>query len=358
MSQYDPSYEWPGDDGNDDIRDAGNTTSTSFLRLVVQGSNCLPTKRRLAILTGFPEVQFGRDKPAASSVTPRIRLKEMEVSKVHATVFWNGAKKEWGIVDMGSKHGTFLRVHNPNNESPTVRLSPPRIASLPRTLHHMDEISIGSTRFTVHIHEGHLACIDCSSSDTNEISLFSTDEPKTRASVSLHSPSIQTPQNPKKSLAVLKQSLLRQHLTPTTGPGPSASYVDRAARRREIHGYAAGAPGISSQPPGLSMQTAVGSAGPLNAASSKDPVSDPPGPLPTSNIGHRLLSKMGWEPGTGLGYSSDGEVGGGIVEPVKVIQHDKRAGLGTKRPAPTDESWWESEKQRRFARFQTGPDGT
>ncbi|KAH6908988.1 angiogenic factor with G patch and FHA domains 1 [Coprinopsis sp. MPI-PUGE-AT-0042] len=386
---YDAEYEWPGEAEEGEIVNPGpssayvpseysaeesadqlheGTTSTSFLRLVVLQSTCLPSKRRLAILTGYPEVQLGRDRPAAGSVTPRIRLKEMEVSKFHATVYWDGAKQEWGIVDMGSMHGTFVHAGSSPGSEPSnlTRLSQPRVASLPRRLRHLDTLSIGSTVFSVHIHDGNLACDACASSAVNEIPLFSTDPTKPVAGVTKNMPpptSVQS-KDAKKSLSMLKQSLLRQHTSSSNcGPSRSSSYVDRAARRREMHGaLSEGAPGTwgSQQTQSLSIEAAPTSG--RNASTSvrncnqsstgppKDLVSDPPAPLSESNVGHRLLSKMGWEPGTGLGIiSPDTDDVGGIVNPIEVNHHDKRAGLGTKRPAASlEENWREGERQKRY----------
>lgn len=384
---YDAEYEWPGEPEEGEIVNPSScstpgpseylagksgdephkgTTSTSFLRLAVLQSTCLPSKRRLAILTGYPEIQFGRDRPAAGSVVPRIRLKEMEVSKFHATVYWDGARQEWGIVDMGSMHGTFVHGGDCSGSNLT-RLSQPRVASLPRPLHHLDTLSIGSTVFCVHIHEDNLACADCASSAVNEIPLLSTDNGKPVAGVtnSMTPPASVQSKDPKKSLAMLKQNLLRQHTSSSnSGPLKSSSYVDRAARRREMHGtLSEGAPGTwgSQQTQSLSMEaaptsgrsasTSVRSSNQSSIGPPKELVSDPPAPLPESNIGHRLLSKMGWEPGTGLGIiSPDGDEVGGIVNPIEVNHHDKRAGLGTKRPAASlEESWREGERQKRYA---------
>lgn len=53
-------------------------------------------------------------------------------------------------------------------------------------------------------------------------------------------------------------------------------------------------------------------------------------------IGAKLLSKMGWKEGTGLGANSDGQV--------KPIQRSRRfqenQGLGLKKPA-VDDQWWQ-----------------
>ncbi|KAG0250608.1 hypothetical protein BG011_008209 [Mortierella polycephala] len=45
--------------------------------------------------------------------------------------------------------------------------------------------------------------------------------------------------------------------------------------------------------------------------------------LSTENLGHRMLSKMGWCPGVGLGAT-----GGGITQPIEAIVRAKRKGLG------------------------------
>ena len=46
-------------------------------------------------------------------------------------------------------------------------------------------------------------------------------------------------------------------------------------------------------------------------------------PLDSSNIGSRMLVNMGWEAGTGLGSSLQGQ-----IEPVPVIKRRKHLGLG------------------------------
>ncbi|KAF9201739.1 hypothetical protein BGZ49_008059 [Haplosporangium sp. Z 27] len=46
-------------------------------------------------------------------------------------------------------------------------------------------------------------------------------------------------------------------------------------------------------------------------------------PISNENVGHRLLSKMGWTPGDGLGAS-----GGGITNPIEAVMKRTRGGLG------------------------------
>ncbi|KAL0967539.1 hypothetical protein UPYG_G00253540 [Umbra pygmaea] len=52
-------------------------------------------------------------------------------------------------------------------------------------------------------------------------------------------------------------------------------------------------------------------------------VAEGAGPIPETNIGHRMLQSMAWSPGMGLGPD-----GRGITEPVCATQRPKRAGLG------------------------------
>nr|KAF9074881.1 RNA dependent RNA polymerase-domain-containing protein [Rhodocollybia butyracea] len=54
--------------------------------------------------------------------------------------------------------------------------------------------------------------------------------------------------------------------------------------------------------------------------------SQPAAPVPTSNIGHKLLVKQGWNPGTGLGVAGEGR-----VEPLQPKVNHRRSGLGLKR---------------------------
>ncbi|KIL54363.1 hypothetical protein M378DRAFT_814928 [Amanita muscaria Koide BX008] len=68
------------------------------------------------------ELQLGRDVPLTGMNTPKVRLKEMKVSKLHATVFWDAQRLEWSFVDMGSTHGTFLKSGDECHHS--LRLQP------------------------------------------------------------------------------------------------------------------------------------------------------------------------------------------------------------------------------------------
>ncbi|KAJ7494667.1 hypothetical protein B0H11DRAFT_2002921 [Mycena galericulata] len=355
-ADYDPSHEWPGEDLNDDSATYGKASDASpssrpSLRLLVLRTSVLPPKQTLAITDGYTELQFGRDV-ALSQDVPRIRLKEMEVSKLHATAYWDNAA--WYLVDMGSKHGTFLQ---PRSSTAAVRLSPSRVASVPRQLRHLDTLAIGGTTFIVHIHAERAPCEDCCSTFENEIPLFLSQKRKTaKASSNLDAGYLpSTARNPKKALTMLKQRLL----TPST-PGPdrssTTSYTDRSARRRSLYPASRlDAPGVAQA---LRTEPLVASTSqqlpPAPSESWNPPIpvttSEPPAPLPATNIGHRLLLAQGWTPGSSLGQNWDGN-GTGLTAPLEVASTRQRAGLGMGKVAtPPVGDWREDGRQRRWHR--------
>ncbi|KAF8899953.1 hypothetical protein CPB84DRAFT_1779820 [Gymnopilus junonius] len=382
---YNTAYEWPGDDGytgsGSDVPEPSTLRSSTSLRpgqpvfrLVVIRSSILAPKKKIAVVDAYPEVQIGRDVQPDGSTTPRVRLKEMEVSKLHATAYWDGARKEWNVVDMGSMHGTFLlqRSINPDSDDNGIRLSQSRMASIPRRLRHSDRLTLGSTTFEVHIHDNQRPCTECTVTAHEEIPLFplpkKTAVKRTRdvAGIDLDmspaSSSFSGEKDPKKALTMLKRSLLTRHdgsrhASMSTVPvGASNEYVDRAARRRLLHpGSRPDTPGVSSASRAVSGRSELPSTfQEIQAPPSL--VSQPPVPLPSTNMGHRLLIQQGWAPGNALGTPPESsEERTGLVDPLEVKSSQNRAGLGMKTSPvsrePTEYSglgWKEKEKFKRF----------
>ncbi|CED84629.1 SMAD/FHA domain [Phaffia rhodozyma] len=195
------------------------------LRLLRVSSSCLSSKHKLAILSSSQPDGYaiGRDKQL-SPEEGRVRLKELEVSKSHAVVYfvppemvsterellvpveeegWGGTyldrdaesstsepqdklgtansskakleenKGAWWIVDSGSTHGSFIGRRKPGGEGKLVkkkwkRLSEAKKASLPEQLQHGDFLRIGSTTFEIHLHPT-LPCSECSLSDASSL---------------------------------------------------------------------------------------------------------------------------------------------------------------------------------------------
>ncbi|KIO28395.1 hypothetical protein M407DRAFT_243057, partial [Tulasnella calospora MUT 4182] len=228
-------------------------------RLVVISSGILSKGRTHAIIEPHDVVKVGRDKQPE----PLLRLKELAVSKHHASIFWDNERLEWAIVDLGSVHGTWLNSQGlaggSNELAEGQRLSAPRASSAPRRLLYGDTLTIGSSKFSVHIHESGRPCEGCESDPANAIPLLpdttakpNTDRtPSTSTSAAPNQPRV----SHKAAMQSLRQSLLRPgrrsaSLSRESTPQGASTYQDRSRKRREMFGTDGGGTeaGSSSQP--------------------------------------------------------------------------------------------------------------
>ena len=372
MLNHDPSLEWPGPDipasrthspTPDDPSLRGPThhvarASWVTMRLLVTESSILPRRHRIAVVDGYHEIQFGRDVSPPGSNTPRIRLKEMEVSKFHATAFWDAERREWAVVDMGSKHGTYLKSPESGlNTGPGIRLSATKMASVPRRIRHLDLLTIGSTTFQVHIHDDHVPCVECSPRGGDEIPLSSMDRvrdenPSLKRSLDIAGmeDNATRPRDPKKALTMLRQALLTRHDDGRQSTDSRTRYADRSAARRvrQSSSYH-DAPGVPIQRRDSSSNSPSPAPVPSSSNEAVTTISAPPTPIPETNIGHQLLVKQGWQPGTALGVPEViGENSSGLLEPLDIDANRDRAGLGTVRDPPRSTNWRELARQKRW----------
>lgn len=372
FDEYDPSLEFPGEDSQPQVSEhasyprfssppptaPSSLNRTTTLRLIAIKSTVLSSSKRVAVLDGHAEVSIGRDV----ALTARIRLKEMAVSKFHVSIYWDGAKREWGIVDRGSMHGTY--VWSTRNASTSIagsaeqpqgtRLSPPRMASLPKVLRHLDEITIGGTTFRVHEHSNGRPCPECTIDDKGEIPLFasssSSSKPSTQEPKKRKLDVEENARDPRKAMAKLKSSLMSRHQVPDTKV-PTSLYKDRSALRRELH------PDpklpVPPIPPSLVPPPIHRRALSLPDPSPSQPEpSAPPKPISSDSIGHKLLLSQGWNPGTALGENPTI----GLTEPLEIQQRSHRAGLGAQSSSKSFSSetskwapdWQEEAKRRRW----------
>ncbi|KAG8856302.1 hypothetical protein FRC20_000502 [Serendipita sp. 405] len=330
---YDPSLEFPGSEieGNSEPLEPGELPARNPLRLVILKSPVLSSKRRIVVLSDLSEVSIGRDVPLRSATSPRLRLKQMIVSKYHAIIYWDIDRKAWGLVDVGSVHGTFIQRDNGSAR----RLSPPKAASHPEYLQHLDVITVGETHICCHQHEDLTGpesfCSDCSVTPTNELPLTypASQGPKDLSKEpSTSSVDLLRPQGHRESIASLKRQLLSRHRRVEEDP-PGVDYVDRAAARREQLR-------VLETPIAPPMGEPMSRGAPRHSTSiyarfhnettseQREGTETPPQSIPETNIGHKLLAKQGWEPGTGLGLDRSGR-----SEPVTAKLVNGRAGIGS-----------------------------
>lgn len=346
---YCAEFEWPGDDeaqpnssGSQslpwsELRPPRATAAhnSSFLRLTVLSSTVL-SRRGIALIDSFDEVSIGRDRCA----TPRLRLKELAVSKYHANIYWDSKTGLWSLVDMGSTHGTHvISPDSPEAQvsgsvssqgytpSQSTRLSPPKSASLPRTLSHLQHIVIGGTTFVVHMHADQLPCEACAVTENNLINLDAP-IPKPGTATSEPGPTAT------KTLKGLKRDLLSRpsYAASTHGRSrpdlASETYLDRAELRRQRY------PGWRDPKPPREPEASQ------NTRYSRIRAQDSPGsasqapdwsaaaPISLNNVGHRLLMKKGWTPGAALGRPETGMGSPGLTEPLVPQATTNRRGLG------------------------------
>ncbi|KAG8977576.1 hypothetical protein FRB90_008755, partial [Tulasnella sp. 427] len=317
-------------------------------RLVVISSGILPKGRTHAVIEPHDAVKVGRDKQPEAL----LRLKELAVSKHHASIFWDEGRAEWAIVDLGSVHGTWVA----SGEEEGQRLSTPRAASLPRRLVHGDTLTIGSSEFSVHVHESGRPCEECEVGPANTIPLLPESAEKegpsssrttsASSSTSAASSSSRPRVSHKAAMQSLRQTLLRpggraaplqeEPLPHSTG----SAYNDRARKRREMFGTEGrDADATSSRPSHHPAQrekrpryddprvsTVLGSETPSDelVASSAGIQSRP---IDESNIGHRLLMKKGWTPGEALGINDDAGTRRALLEPLQVVKREGQSGI-------------------------------
>lgn len=309
--------------------------SKNLLRLVVKRSQVLEIGSVAVLDARKDGTQLGRDRGAEA----RVRIKEMEVSKTHAVVFYQYSSRSprrasrspspygsrtatpevkrpddsgWFVSDLGSTLGTY--VAHPGEEDAT-RLSEAKCASRPYALRHGDKLTVGRTTFAVHIHQD-WPCESCQLSGSQQIDLEDGRlRPKSNApeeaSFELDTFAMSGHGTRKgrqalkrrREMDALRGNLLGEDEEPTPKARTAAAgYVDRSAQRRKLH------------PPSPPRRREPEEARPVVTA----------GPTGPSQAARKLLAKQGWSEGQGLGRNP------GRAEPIVPVIRSERAGLGTR----------------------------
>ncbi|XP_029989483.1 angiogenic factor with G patch and FHA domains 1 isoform X2 [Sphaeramia orbicularis] len=239
----------------------------------------------LFIITADSSATIGREK----DMNHAIRIAEMGVSKFHAEVYFDQEQQSYVLVDQGSQNGTVINGN---------RILQPKTKCEPHALMHGDEVKMGETVLSFHIHSGTDTCDGCEPGQVMaHLSKYKREEP-----CPLSGPVLS-----KEEKEVLRQKELKQMKAKyglqsnefeeaKTLKNPK--YKDRAESRRQT----------------------VGSEGVFQR-------DDAPASVHTEisevNKGRKMLEKMGWKKGEGLGKE-----GTGMKAPIELKIRKAQTGLG------------------------------
>ncbi|KAL4714991.1 hypothetical protein ACJJTC_003142 [Scirpophaga incertulas] len=204
-----------------------------------------------------------------------IILRDQNVSRNHLNITYDLSKKRYLAMDLGSKNGTYLNG---------VRMSEAQTVSRSLEVVHGSILEIGETKLLCHIHPGNDTCGHC------EPGLIMETQEKEKVAYT-RTCSVQLQHQ-------LELARLKNKYAPAPPAILDAEYHDRAQARR----------------------IAVGS----SHHAEKTRSSDLDTFITPENKGFKLLQKMGWSKGEGLGKDNQGD-----TEPIPLVSNEGKAGLGT-----------------------------
>ncbi|CAG5055661.1 unnamed protein product [Parnassius apollo] len=280
--------EEEADKDNDENSDSNDSTSTDTddesvakhhppcMRLIVRESNLQKLKVGSLFLITKDGGSIGREGDQHAIV-----IRDNNVSRNHLDIRYNLERNVYLAMDLGSKNGTILNG---------IRMSESQDISEPKEVVHGSVIQLGETKLLCHIHPGNDTCGHC------EPGLILESEEKEQKVAYTRTCSIQ--KQHQLELARLKNKYAKPPLAIE-----AEHYNDRAQARRETVGSSHHAEKTQS--------------------SDLDTFIEP------ENKGFKLLEKMGWTKGEGLGKDNQGD-----KEPIPLVSNEGKAGLGTSSSAP------------------------
>ncbi|XP_078071076.1 angiogenic factor with G patch and FHA domains 1 isoform X2 [Mustelus asterias] len=260
----------------------------------------------LFIITAVKSATIGREKDMGHA----IRIAEIGVSKFHAEVYFDQDLQEYMLVDQGSQNGTVVNGN---------RILMPKNKCDPHRLEHGDEVKFGETVLSFHIHPGTDTCNGCEPGQVKAHMRLNKKEVFTAV------PVLSKQDKDKLRRQELKQIQVKYGLQNSTYEGEEALknsvYKDRAAKRRQV----VGSDGIyrrDDAPASVNVE------------------------ICDSNKGRKMMEKMGWKKGEGLGKESCG-----ITEPIQVQLLQSQAGLGATAPISIEDvQMFRSKKHKNWAK--------
>ncbi|XP_001367901.1 angiogenic factor with G patch and FHA domains 1 isoform X1 [Monodelphis domestica] len=261
------------------------------IRVIVIRSPVLQTGA-LFIITAVNPATIGREKDMEHT----LRIPEVGVSKFHAEIYFDHELQSYVLVDQGSQNGTIVNGK---------QILQPKTKCEPYVLEHGDEVKIGETVLSFHIHPGSDTCDGC---EPGQVRAHLRLDKKDESSVG---PALSKEEKELVRRKALKKIRVKYGLMNTDYEDEKAlknpKYKDRAGKRREQ----------------------VGSEGTFQRddapASVHSEIND-------NNKGRKMLEKMGWKKGEGLGKD-----GGGMKTPIQLQLRQTHAGLGTGKPSSLED---------------------
>ncbi|KAF1428420.1 Angiogenic factor with G patch and FHA domains 1, partial [Spheniscus magellanicus] len=261
------------------------------IRVIVIRSPVLQTGS-LHIITAVKPATIGREKDAGHT----LQIPEVGVSKFHAEVYFDHNLQNYVLVDQGSQNGTVVNGN---------QILQPKTKCDPYILEHGDEVKIGETVLSFHIHPGSDTCDGC---EPGQVRAHLRLDRKKETSVC---PALSKEERELVRRKALKQIRVKYGLQNAEYEDNKAvknpKYKDRAGKRRETTG-SEGTFQRDDTPASVYIE------------------------ISNTNKGHKMLEKMGWKKGEGLGKD-----GGGMKDPIHLQLHKMHAGLGTSRPASIED---------------------
>ncbi|XP_054472104.1 angiogenic factor with G patch and FHA domains 1 isoform X2 [Anoplopoma fimbria] len=236
----------------------------------------------LFIITADSSATVGREK----DMDHAIRIPEMGVSKFHAEVYFDQEQQGYMLVDQGSQNGTVINGN---------RILQPKTKCEPQALMHGDEVKMGETVLSFHIHSGTDTCDGC--------------EPgQVMAHLSKHKREENTgPTLTKEDKEALRQKELKQM---------KAKYGLQSSEYEEVKAIR----NPRYQDRAESRRQTVGSEGVFQRDDAPASVHQE---ISEVNKGRKMLEKMGWKKGEGLGKE-----GTGMKDPIQLKIRKSQSGLG------------------------------
>ncbi|KAF6122928.1 hypothetical protein HJG60_000442 [Phyllostomus discolor] len=261
------------------------------IRVIVIRSPVLQTGS-LFIITAVNPATIGREKDMEHT----LRIPEVGVSKFHAEIYFDHDLQSYVLVDQGSQNGTVVNGK---------QILQPKTKCDPYILEHGDEVKIGETVLSFHIHPGSDTCDGCEPGQVRaHLRLDKKDE-------SFVGPTLSKEEKELERRKELKKIRVKYGLRNTDYEDEKAlknpKYKDRAGKRRKQ----------------------IGSEGTFQRDDAPASVHSE---ITDSNKGRKMLEKMGWRKGEGLGKD-----GGGMRTPIQLQLRRTHAGLGTGTPSSIED---------------------